>query len=339
MSGPRNAYMARYADPRAATYAARVQRRFNEALVVPMFDESPGVVNAHHAQSPEPVAGPDHRSGQRARRALRTPNSSEPGRCYSICRMPSADNVLVVDCVREGDRPPRQQGVGLARKLGTDIALQLFDQDRLADPWIFQTDADAALPNGYFDIARPAAGAVVTGHRHCSPDATLQFAARLYEWHMAYYHTSLARAGSRYAFPTLGSTIIVHADSYATVRGYPRKDAAEDFYLLNKIAKIAPVAFAPQVQVLLQARLSSRVPFGTGPALRSIVDDLQAEPRGTRYLSYHPQNFLLLAQALVGPATAGRGRAIAAERTGGTTAERAWPGPRPRNNRSPIQHC
>ena len=58
---------------------------------------------------------------------------------------------------------------------------------------------------------------------------------------MSYYVAGLAMAGSRYAHHSLGSTIAVHAKTYAAVRGYPKRSAGEDFYLLNKICKLAPV--------------------------------------------------------------------------------------------------
>ena len=40
------------------------------------------------------------------------------------------------------------------------------------------------------------------------------------------------------------------------------------------------------------------MPFGTGPALRKIVDSLIEDPSGNGYLSYHPACFQLLGSAL-----------------------------------------
>ncbi|GIR63469.1 MAG: hypothetical protein CM15mP68_1350 [Pseudomonadota bacterium] len=62
--------------------------------------------------------------------------------------------------------------------------------------------------------------------------------------------------GSAYAYPTLGSTISVHAQSYARVRGYPKRNAGEDFYLLNKLNKLHPVQVLQQPVIEVQARLS-----------------------------------------------------------------------------------
>jgi len=49
------------------------------------------------------------------------------------------------------------------------------------------------------------------------------------------------------------------------VRGSPRKrEAGEDFYLLGKIAKVAPLLRASGPVVRLRSRSSDRTPFGTG---------------------------------------------------------------------------
>ena len=142
-------------------------------------------------------------------------------------------------------------------------------------------------------------GAIVFSHKHVvsddTPDAQiLTQAVHLYDSHMRYYVDGLAWSGSTYAFPTLGSTIAVHAHSYAQVRGYPRRNAAEDFYLLNKIAKVGPVRFDPFRELTIEARTSSRVPFGTGPALSKILEQLKQDPTGRTYTSYNPQTFVLL---------------------------------------------
>ena len=39
---------------------------------------------------------------------------------------------------------PEKQGVGLARKIGADIALTLINKNQVTTPWIFTTDADVA---------------------------------------------------------------------------------------------------------------------------------------------------------------------------------------------------
>jgi hypothetical protein len=61
-----------------------------------------------------------------------------------------AYDVLLVDRASEGRRFPTDQGVGLARRIGMDIALGLFARERLESPWLGCTDGDARLPADYF---------------------------------------------------------------------------------------------------------------------------------------------------------------------------------------------
>ena len=202
--------------------------------------------------------------------------------------------VHVVDRYSPGKRIPEKQGVGLARKTGTDLALRLFRQGQIENPMLLQTDADAVLPNNYFTALRTqSGGAQVFRHQHFSTDPVTQMAADLYDLHQRYYEAGLAFAGSRYAYPSLGSCLAIHAETYAQVRGFPRRSAGEDFYLLNKTVKIAQVQINEEIELRLQARLSERVPFGTGPALAARVGQLSEDPdkSANAIYSYHPEVF------------------------------------------------
>ena len=59
--------------------------------------------------------------------------------------------------------------------------------------------------------------------------------------------------------------------AYAAVRGFPKRSAAEDFYLLNKIRKVGLVHSLNAQPIQLTMRASKRVPFGTGPAVEKIM--------------------------------------------------------------------
>ena len=213
------------------------------------------------------------------------------------------DHVIVVDRASDGLRLNPKHGVGLARKIGCDLALALRFAGRLRSDWVLKSDADVVFPAGYTDLLQAcssddSAGARIFPHRHYSSDPTLHYAGQLYDQHMSYYVAGLAMAGSRYAHHSLGSTVAVHAKSYAAVRGYPKRSAGEDFYLLNKLRKLAPVQRLQGPTLSIEARISARVPFGTGPALRKIVESLAADPSGSSYLSYHPTCFRLLGSTL-----------------------------------------
>ena len=217
-------------------------------------------------------------------------------------------HVMVLDHVSKPYRLNPKQGVGLARKIGCDLGLALYFLGRIRSPWLLQSDADVVFPEGYTSVFSAntdgtpdkelSDGALIFPHTHHSDDPVLHRAASLYDLHMAYYVAGLSVAGSPYAHHSLGSTIAVHADAYAGVRGYPKRSAGEDFYLLNKVRKIAPIKRLPEPTLTIQARPSSRVPFGTGPALQRIVQSLAEDPSGNGYLSYHPTCFTLLARAI-----------------------------------------
>jgi len=79
--------------------------------------------------------------------------------------------------------------------------------------------------------------------------------------------------------------------AYAAVRGFPKRLAGEDFYILNKLAKTGPILQLNQQEILIRDRPSARVPFGTGVAVSHISSMLiNNEP----YTLYNPDCFRLL---------------------------------------------
>ena len=108
--------------------------------------------------------------------------------------------------------------VGLARKIGADIALALIDRDFVTSPWIFNTDADVKLPLDYFGpLDAPgnqenSAFIYPFSHSIENPGSALEEnALLLYEISLLYYGAGLNYASSPYAFPSIGSTVAVNA--------------------------------------------------------------------------------------------------------------------------------
>lgn len=217
--------------------------------------------------------------------------------------LPNTDNaLLVVDRFSENQQIPQQQGVGLARKIGADIACRLIHDGKIASRWIHSTDADVRLPPGYFqspDLHIDSAALIFPFQHHC-PEPPLQPFIGLYEFKLRYYVAALQWSGSHYGFHTIGSLICINVDNYAQVRGFPKRNAGEDFYLLNKLAKTGQIRTLAEPTIQIEARLSRRVPFGTGPALFNI-QSLQQPLEQYRF--YHPQSFIDLAiwQGLAAP--------------------------------------
>lgn len=197
--------------------------------------------------------------------------------------------MMAVNRFSEGHRIPDKQGVGLARKIGCDLALALKEQDVLSARFIHSTDADAYLPEDYFSRTANVGevSAAIYPFRHCCDASPVGQATAIYEQSLHYYVAGLAWAGSPYAFHTIGSCLALSMSHYAQVRGFPKRSGGEDFYLLNKLAKLAKPTQLQGTPIRLEARSSSRVPFGTGPAVSKIMAlDSLAD-----FTSYHPQVF------------------------------------------------
>jgi len=205
----------------------------------------------------------------------------------------SRPDIYVIDRTQDERRLPEKQGVGLARKLGLDFALALslvsLKQCHTIPTWLHSCDADVVLPAGYFDIPAPRSEQAVSlyPYRH-NAKSGYETAMALYDLTLAYYVDRLSYAGSPYSFHTIGSTIAVTPKAYAQVRGMPKRSGGEDFYFLNKLAKVGCVDSLHAPILDIEGRPSARVPFGTGPALSRIQ---QMEDPLKDYSCYHPLIF------------------------------------------------
>ena len=204
--------------------------------------------------------------------------------------------LCVIDHFSKGRRLPPKQAVGLARKIGTDAALRLWSEGRILSPYLHSSDADVLFPPDLFQQVlnaspRESHSAILLPFWHePEPDSPeIRRANALYEIKLRYYVLGLQYARSPYAHQSIGSTIAVHAHDYARVRGFPKRPAGEDFYLLNKLVKLRPLARARGEAILIQGRCSDRVPFGTGPAITQISQSEHSD-----YLLYNPQCFVAI---------------------------------------------
>ena len=208
-------------------------------------------------------------------------------------------SVLIVD--RYSKSIPTEQGVGLARKIGADLAIKLAATGNIVSSWVHSTDADAHLPDNYLSAhnsdnsALKNTAATCCNFFHHSDTASIHQANQRYENALRYYVAGLAYAKSPYAYFTIGSILSFDMLAYCQARGFPKRSAGEDFYLLNKLAKLGRVTYLDNVVIKLDARPSQRVPFGTGPAVQHIM---QLESQGLDYAYYHPEIFTELKTVL-----------------------------------------
>jgi len=294
-------YLAKHAHTQLHPVSGRIEGHYRASVVIPIFDEAQHVVTRLFASIPNEIL---------IIAVINAPNDARKEPLTNtrdlLAHLKQRDqpNLVLLDHTSTGLLLPAKQGVGLARKIGTDTALAIMQRGQILSPWMYQTDADVVLPADYFSaIDQQSApitpsGACIFPYEHRAHTPLLQQAVDLYDLHMTYYIAGLEQAQSKYAYPTLGSTIAIHADTYTAVRGYPRRNAGEDFYLLNKVRKIGQIQALDTTPLVIQARESHRVPFGTGPALARIREQLTTEPSGSSYASYALESFSLLRQAI-----------------------------------------
>ncbi len=197
--------------------------------------------------------------------------------------------------------PEGDGGVGTARKIGMDAALTLFEEGEPGGGVIFCLDADTLVEENYLiavgrhfaDTREPAA---VVRYAHQMPfEARMKSAICGYEIFLRAYVIGLSFAGSPFAYHSIGSTMACTARAYLDVRGMNRRNAAEDFHFLNKLAKVGNIGTIKNTTVFPSSRISARVPFGTG---RSIWRFTSGE--ADEYRLYHSQIFAILRQWLAG---------------------------------------
>lgn len=190
--------------------------------------------------------------------------------------------------------PVKSAGVGLARKVGMDAALRRLVQAGAGPRAVIAClDADSPAAPGYpdallefFESNRDALGGICEYAHLFSNRPRLALAGVVYELWLRYYELGLGCARSRFAFPTIGSTLAVTAGGYALAGGMPPRKAGEDFHFLRNLAKLGgaqPIGRIRKAVVYPRARLSDRVPFGTGRAMRVCLEEgmdryLYAEP-------------------------------------------------------------
>ncbi len=188
---------------------------------------------------------------------------------------------LQVHLLCPGDFPKKHAGAGLARKTGMDEAIRRFAVRNKGNGVLVSLDADTTVSPNYLrqlealfsGPSAPVGCTIRFQHRiEALSDARQRQGMALYEKYLHYYKLALAYTGYPHAIYTIGSAFAVRADAYVKQGGMPRRQAGEDFYFLHKLTAMGKVAELNSCCVYPSARLSDRVPFGTGPSLQKWMD-------------------------------------------------------------------
>jgi hypothetical protein len=201
----------------------------------------------------------------------------------------------LIDASSKGkELPQKQSGVGLARKIGMDIALRIFDYTNKKKNIIISLDADCKVEKNYineivnnFNKFNFETG--VVNYQHKIDNTKIKTAIICYEIFLRYYVLGLKYANSFFAFHSIGSTIVCDHHTYIKIGGMNKKKAGEDFYFLEKAAKITQISKINGTTVYPSSRSSWRVPFGTGQRIKRFISNPENE-----YLLYNPKSFYVL---------------------------------------------
>lgn len=284
MKGARQ-YFQRHGADELAALAGFPSHHYRHIVCIPAFDESAAFLTslekaARHAGGQAllilVINQPDHfehcENNARLADIVRSETAIWQSANMSLHPGEVLD-ILLVDRFSE-QRIPARQGVGMARKIAADIACYLLHHGH-NNTFFFSSDADVIFPADYFSAAMDTdhSAAVLAFEHIPGPDTAVNQATALYQQSLHDYVHGLQRAGSPYAWHSIGSCLVIDCESYSKAHGFPRRAGAEDFYLLNKLQKLKPVKTLANPALAIQSRASSRVPFGTGPAVEKQLND------------------------------------------------------------------
>jgi glycosyltransferase involved in cell wall biosynthesis len=162
-----------------------------------------------------------------------------------------------------------KHGVGWARKTLFDEIMKTADDNDV----IVSLDADTLFNDCYLqsigeNFAKNKIDVLSVPYYHkLTEDESANRAILRYEIYLRNYFINMHRIGSPYAFTAIGSAIALKVKTLRKIRNITPLSSGEDFYLLQKLRKMTPISNYNAELVYPAARFSTRVEFGTGPAM------------------------------------------------------------------------
>ena len=153
-------YLDLYAEEEATQLT--IDNNYDHSLIIPANRESSSALKSVWHRLPEQISllviivinssDADEESDKRLFESLTKlglKTDLKAGMC--LVNQKNAPDLLIIDRFSRNKTISKRQGVGLARKIGSDVALQLYEAKCINSPWLRNTDADAALPSDYFN--------------------------------------------------------------------------------------------------------------------------------------------------------------------------------------------
>lgn len=189
-------------------------------------------------------------------------------------------NKLIFFAIGPVELRKKWAGVGLARKTGLDEAVLRFNHFNNTRGIVVSLDSDSLVETNYlveiekhFNQNPKHVGATVkVEHQKDGLSERQKQGIELYEKYLHYYKDALQFTGFPNSIYTIGSAFAVTAESYVKCGGMSRRQAGEDFYFLQNLVQLGTVGEINTTRVFPSARLSNRVPFGTGAAIQKWME-------------------------------------------------------------------
>lgn len=284
------------------TISPHPAKLFEAAVIIPVFNETvhPGELigslqKNDHEFSKETLFLFVINNSVSADEKIRKKNSDYLGHIISIIEKNEFPNIGFIDAFSPGcELEDKNAGVGLARKIGMDAVLPFLNGRKI----IICLDADCLISENYLEkifwkFNLEGVETAYAEFSHTMPrDKFHNDSIMMYEIYLRYYVCGLLYAGSPYAQHTIGSTMMCTVDAYIKTEGMNKRKAAEDFYFMEKLRK----NYQPHrinCYVYPSARVSDRVPFGTGRTMQKYLGNNAIDTS-----LYDPRIFILLKQWL-----------------------------------------
>jgi hypothetical protein len=157
-----------------------------------------------------------------------------------------------------------------------DEAVRRLNNSGKKNGLIVSLDADTLVEKNYFEVLyhyfgnnpKHVGATIAVAHQTNGLEPDHLAGIQLYEKYMWYYREAMRFTGYPFPMFTVGSAFAVTAEAYVKRGGMNRRQAGEDFYFLQNLAQFGKVGEITETTVHPSARLSDRVPFGTGPIMK-----------------------------------------------------------------------
>ncbi|MFI5236413.1 MAG: glycosyltransferase [Ignavibacteriales bacterium] len=248
------------------------------------------VIN-HNSESGQQIKDDNFKSIELLQKIISQANQDE----FTNKILSAGIRIGMIDAASDGKEfKSEKNGVGLARKIGMDSSLQVFDYSLPSKKIIVSLDADCIVDKNYLSAIHSSfnelnlSAATLEFEHNLSEEGINKSAILSYEIYLRHYVCGLLFAGSSYSFHSIGSIMAFDHEAYIKLGGMNKRQAAEDFYFLQKLTKVFKIHRISSTTVHPSARESWRVPFGTG---RSIAD---FNTNGKQIMLYDSDVYIIL---------------------------------------------